>query len=156
MFVDLKVGNLEDSIFSSLGLTEHGAVRVHYTFANMDSTATLKPDAALSYGTTYTVDISGVTDLAGNPMASDRTWSFKTLVGAYRAESGDLDGDGQCTATDAQVELDIAVGNVPATSQQVSAGDVAPLANGSLQPDGEVDVGDVVVILRRVAGLVRW
>lgn len=45
-------------------------------------TATFDPIANLSYGTTYTVTIkggaSGVKDLAGNPLATDYSWSFTT------------------------------------------------------------------------------
>jgi chitodextrinase len=47
-------------------------------------TATLSLSAALSYGTTYTVTVKGgaplphVTDLAGNPLASNVSWTFTT------------------------------------------------------------------------------
>jgi hypothetical protein len=35
--------------------------------------------------------------------------------------------------------------------------DVAPLGpDGKPQPDGKIDLGDVVIILRRVVGLVTW
>ena len=44
--------------------------------------ATLRPDTALRYGATYQATIDGgpggVTDLAGNPLASDVNWSFST------------------------------------------------------------------------------
>ena len=40
-------------------------------------TATFQPDDALTAGTTYTVTISGATDLVGNVMA-DTTWEFTT------------------------------------------------------------------------------
>jgi hypothetical protein len=89
-------------------------------------------------------------------MAADRIWSFKTAVGSYRPESGDLNGDGQCTADDAGIELDIALGNATASDQQLSGGDLAPVVNGTPQPDGKIDVGDVVIMLRKVAGLVHW
>jgi hypothetical protein len=35
--------------------------------------------------------------------------------------------------------------------------DVAPLGTGGQpHPDGSIDLGDVVIILRKVAGLVTW
>jgi fibronectin type 3 domain-containing protein len=44
--------------------------------------ATLRPEIALRYGATYQVTVAGgaggITDLAGNPVASDVTWSFST------------------------------------------------------------------------------
>ena len=46
------------------------------------TTATVTPQAALTYGATYTVTVKGgaggVTDLAGNALAADSTWSFTT------------------------------------------------------------------------------
>jgi hypothetical protein len=45
--------------------------------------ATLNPDVALQAGKTYTAKIkggsAGVKDLAGNPLAADKAWSFTTL-----------------------------------------------------------------------------
>jgi len=50
------------------------------------SVATLTPSAALAASTSYTAVVlggsSGVKDTAGNPMASDRTWSFTTSAPA--------------------------------------------------------------------------
>ena len=44
--------------------------------------ATLTPQAALQYGATYTVTVKGgsggVTDVAGNALAADVSWSFTT------------------------------------------------------------------------------
>ncbi|HET9253415.1 MAG TPA: Ig-like domain-containing protein, partial [Candidatus Eisenbacteria bacterium] len=43
------------------------------------NTATFNPSAALAYSTTYTARVTtGVRDLAGNSMASDRVWTFTT------------------------------------------------------------------------------
>ncbi|MHA7178938.1 CBM96 family carbohydrate-binding protein [Arthrobacter sp. MDB2-24] len=48
--------------------------------------ATLNPTADLAAGTTYTARITGgstgVKDAAGNPLASDRTWTFTTAAAA--------------------------------------------------------------------------
>jgi WD40 repeat protein len=52
------------------------------TYDAATNTAKLQPGASLAYATTYTAKVkggaSGVTDLAGNPLASDVTWSFTT------------------------------------------------------------------------------
>jgi LmbE family N-acetylglucosaminyl deacetylase len=47
------------------------------------STATLQPSASLSPSTTYTATLvgGGVTDLAGNALAADYSWSFTTAAG---------------------------------------------------------------------------
>lgn len=49
------------------------------TVSYSDTTATFTPSSPLSYSTTYTATITtGVTDLAGNAMTADYTWSFTT------------------------------------------------------------------------------
>ena len=56
------------------------AATVGYSAANR--TASLDPDAALAYSTTYTATVKGgtggVADLAGNELAADYTWTFTT------------------------------------------------------------------------------
>ncbi|NUT54739.1 MAG: hypothetical protein HOQ03_01980, partial [Thermoleophilia bacterium] len=58
------------------------AVPATVTYDAASSTATLTPQAALTYGATYTVTVKGgaggVTDLAGNPLAADSSWTFTT------------------------------------------------------------------------------
>ena len=52
------------------------------TYDDATSTATLVPTAALTYGNTYTATVkggpAGVKDGSGNPLATDRVWSFST------------------------------------------------------------------------------
>jgi hypothetical protein len=43
--------------------------------------------------------------------------------------------------------------DIPTTSD-MKWGDVAPLVNGVSRPDGVINIGDVVVILRRAVGLI--
>jgi hypothetical protein len=58
------------------------AVAATVSYAAATRTATLTPTAALAAGTLYTATIksgaTGVTDLAGNPMAADFSWTFTT------------------------------------------------------------------------------
>jgi len=68
---------------------------------------------------------------------------------------GDFDGNG-VSAADALHALRIEAGLISATAADLAHGDVAPLANGRPQPDGKIDIGDVVVILRKAIGLVNW
>ncbi|MET3176823.1 UNVERIFIED_ORG: hypothetical protein ABIB52_004701 [Arthrobacter sp. UYCu721] len=54
------------------------------TYNSTDKLATLNPSADLTVGTTYTATIkggsSGVKDVAGNALASDKTWTFTTAT----------------------------------------------------------------------------
>ncbi|GAC1451098.1 MAG: hypothetical protein PVSMB11_12250 [Desulfuromonadaceae bacterium] len=69
---------------------------------------------------------------------------------------GDITGDGKIDISDAYRMLEIAVGRVQPTANDLRLGDVAPLVNGKPSPDGVIDVADVAVILRRIVGLVNW
>ncbi len=57
-------------------------VPVNVTYDSGTNVATLSPQSALQYGATYSLTVKGgsggVTDLAGNPLAADVTWSFST------------------------------------------------------------------------------
>ena len=66
-------------------LTEQGTTQpltAQVSYAGATNTATLDPIADLKANTTYTATVkggtSGVKDLAGNPLASDKSWSFST------------------------------------------------------------------------------
>jgi methionine-rich copper-binding protein CopC len=48
------------------------------TVATADRTVTVRSDTALAGGTTYTVTLNGITDLAGNGLAAPHAWSFTT------------------------------------------------------------------------------
>jgi hypothetical protein len=65
-------------------------------------------------------------------------------------------GQPDLSIADAVVAMQIAVGNLAATEENLLHGDVAPLASSKPAPDGKIDIGDVVVIMRKVLGLVAW
>jgi hypothetical protein len=69
---------------------------------------------------------------------------------------GDLNLDGLVDIQDAAALLRISLGMDPATPQAFAHGDVAPLVRGVSQPDGKIDVGDVLVLLRKIVGLVDY
>jgi len=58
--------------------------------------------------------------------------------------------------SDALLALQIGSGKVVPTAPQVSHLDVAPVVNGRPEPDGEVNTGDAIVILSKVAGHVPF
>ncbi|MDQ0619722.1 CBM96 family carbohydrate-binding protein [Arthrobacter globiformis] len=61
------------------------------TYNSTGMVATLNPDADLAAGTTYTATIrggtNGVKDVAGNALASDRTWTFTTAAAGGGTET---------------------------------------------------------------------
>ena len=66
--------------------------------------------------------------------------------------SGDINADGIVNVADALLALQIAVGKVTPDAGQLGRGDVAPIINGTSQPNGKIDIGDVIVILGKVTG----
>ena len=70
--------------------------------------------------------------------------------------AGDLDGNGSADIQDAARLLRISLGAEPADAQALTHGDVAPLVHGVPQPDGVIDVGDLLVLLRKIVGLVHF
>jgi hypothetical protein len=68
--------------------------------------------------------------------------------------SGNLGYNG--TVGDAYRALLIASGIVAPTAADMKNGDVAPLIGGVPHPDGKIDMGDVIVLLRKAVGLVTW
>jgi hypothetical protein len=69
---------------------------------------------------------------------------------------GKLNGSGTVDSTDALKALRIAAGIDAPSAYDLAHGDVAPLANGQRRPDGKIDLGDVVAILRKVVNLPSW
>ena len=59
---------------------QNDVVPATVTYDPATNTATLRPQTALGYGVTYraTVRAGAATDLAGNPLTSDVTWTFTT------------------------------------------------------------------------------
>ncbi|MBJ6749386.1 MBG domain-containing protein [Geomonas anaerohicana] len=70
--------------------------------------------------------------------------------------SGDLDGNGSVDIQDALQLLKISLGTEPVTAAALAHGDLAPVLNGVSRPDGVIDVGDLLVLLRSIVGLSRF
>lgn len=69
------------------------AVTGTVTYNAMGSAASFTPSAALAYNTAYTATITtGVTDLAGNSLAANYTWSFTTAVPPIVLSTAPLNG----------------------------------------------------------------
>jgi hypothetical protein len=81
-----------------------------------------------------------------------------TTIDATFMPSGDLDGNGILDISDALKALKILVGLFPnLTTDDLVAMKVAPLnANGRPTGTGAPDLNDVVLILKRVLGVVTW
>jgi hypothetical protein len=110
-----------------------------------------------------TAAVDGITQAITNPRLF--TYTFSNVAGNHTVNVTFAPPDGRVaidnnqpdlTIGDAVVAMQIAVDNLAATDTHLLHGDVAPLVDGMPAPDGKIDVGDVVVIMRKVLGLVAW
>jgi YVTN family beta-propeller protein len=69
---------------------------------------------------------------------------------------GDINGDNAVNVIDALLATQIALGFKTPTADELLRGDVAPLTNGAPNPNGAFDTGDLVLIQRKVFGLVNF
>jgi len=98
-------------------------------------TATFTPDANLT-GTVYTAILStAITDVVGNPLALEYSWSFSTTL------PGDANGDGNVNA------LDIT------KVERIVAGLDAETPGADANQDGNINALDITKVERIIAGL---
>jgi hypothetical protein len=85
------------------------------------------------------------TDAAGNVS------QITGLGSNYVKPSGDFNGDGVVNATDVQMALDCVVGRRVPTADQLQRADIGPLLNGFANPNGVIDMSDVILIRKKAA-----
>jgi acid phosphatase type 7 len=81
---DMDSSTLTASTFTLAKQGSTSPVGAAVSYDSATKKATLNPDADLEASTTYTATVTsgsgGAKDLAGNPLASDKTWSFTTAA----------------------------------------------------------------------------
>jgi hypothetical protein len=70
--------------------------------------------------------------------------------------AGDINGDGQVNAGDLVLGARILAGLHSATVPERARFDIAPLSGGLPMPDGNINVGDYLVLQRLVSGSVSF
>ena len=73
--VQASTVNTTDFVLKS---SNGNTVTATVSYNSSNYTATLTPSALLANSTTYTATVSGVKDVAGDPMTSPFSWSFTT------------------------------------------------------------------------------
>jgi Big-like domain-containing protein len=69
---------------------------------------------------------------------------------------GKITGAAAVSITDALKALQFATGLIQPTPEEALHADVAPLVNGIPSPNGKVDIGDVVLVLRKFVNPTSW
>jgi FtsP/CotA-like multicopper oxidase with cupredoxin domain/ketosteroid isomerase-like protein len=140
------------------------------TYATVPMSVTLSTNetATIYYTTDGTTPTTSSTVYAGPislPVATPTTIEYFAVDTVGNVETvksgtwtalpdGNLGNNG--TINDALKALLIAANIVTPSNSDLMHGDVAPIVNGKPRPDGKIDIGDVVVLLRKAMGLVSW
>jgi hypothetical protein len=112
---------------TSFTLTQSGSISGEVTFDGSNNVATLTPTADLSILTTYTATLSTqITDLNGNPLAADYSWSFTTTEGAWG--TAEMIEDNAEDASTPQIAFDNS-GNAIAVWSQNNGAVINPVNN---------------------------
>jgi len=119
----------------------------------------------------YSADVNNVTTAMINGLSPYLTYyvavtayneaglesGFSNLISLYPeypCPLGDISGDGYVDISDVMLALKIAVGKINPSNEQLACGDVAPVRNGVLAPNGRIDTGDAIVMMSKMVGKV--
>jgi hypothetical protein len=91
----------------------------------------------------------------GTPDFRGRTRAFK-ITPLSSGIAVDINNDGVVNTADLLIGMQILTGQIAATPDQITRGDVAPLLNGTPAPDGQFNPGDYAVLLRKVTGAISF
>ncbi len=162
--VDATLINISDGVFPPNPFDSDGDGLIDWDEFTIYGTNHLDPDTdndGLSDGDEVT--ITGTQPLNPDTDSDGFSDGFEYAVAtdpldsnSFPLNDGDVNLDGQVNAADQLLVTRIIHGNYTATPEQLQHADVAPLVNGIPKPDGKITTGDLVVILRKVLGLVNF
>jgi len=130
---EMTTGTISGTSFFVAG---PGSTAVAGSVSYTGTTATFNPDADFAYSTVYTATVTtAVTDLAGNPLAANKVWTFTTGVAPDTTAATVLSTIPAASATDIAIADDVtatfseamATGTITGTSFTLAAG-VTPVA----------------------------
>ena len=121
-------------------------------------------DAAGIFGTvafaenTWTADLSvRAYDIATLAVeATDAAGNLSVARISVPVPDGDLNGDGRVTVEDANIVIKLVASKTKPTFQQLVHGDVGPLRNGKINPNGKLDMTDALLIQKKALGKISW
>jgi hypothetical protein len=110
---------------------------------------TVAQGSAGAYNTSVQVDDGALTTTV------NFTWTI-SLPPPSNPPDGDINDDGLVDVVDILLALRALLGEITLTPTQLLHADVAPLQNGIPAPDGQFNLGDVLVIERKGLGLITF
>ena len=129
------------------------------TFSSLGATTNIQGGYSRSIGGTFT-HVELEQSIRFNPMnrqlAADAIAAAIMAVNNPVPSDGDVNSDGDINIVDILLATRIALGQLSPTASQLAHGDVAPLINSIPSPDGVINAADILVITRKVFGLVSF
>ena len=156
----LGINNKDQVVGASNGhpfLWENGVMTDLYSIVEGLCTTTLPCTAAANVINDAGV-IAGFYHFTGTPGTPD----FRGVTRAFKITplssgvAGDISNDGLVDIADILLGMRILTGQITATPDQITRGDVAPLISGSPAPDGQFNMGDFAVITRKAVGAINF
>lgn len=121
--------------------------------ADTDRDGLTDGEEILSYGTDpLNPDSDGDTFLDGNEILA----SSDPLNPDSYIPDGDVNLDGEVNAGDIVTAQRIIMNDEITSIEQIHHADVAPLIKGTPNPNGQLTVGDLVVLTRKVLGIINF
>ena len=145
----LSVGthNIVASIIDSGGVTSSVNITVN-VYGDLDNDGMNDLWELTNFGT---LDRNGSGDFDGDGISD-----LDEYLISISKPDGDLNIDGIVNVLDILIAQQILNGQLVPTPLQLAHGDVAPLVGGVPAPDGQYNIADMLVLMRKVAGIISY
>lgn len=122
--------------------------------ANTEVTCTVTPAQGNRIAS---VTVDGASQVFSDPLTYTHAFGPVSADHTINASFVPVGASGSETLADAIKAFQAIMGKTQLSDQEKTRYDVAPLgADGKPTPDGVIDVGDVVILLRKIAGVISW
>lgn len=149
-------GDPVDAFITRIDLTSPGLIYSSFLGGNDEDRGraiTLDQDGDV-WVTGLTRSTNFPTVLPWQATNAGQTDVFLTKINTLFAPDGDMNLDGQITLADLLTGYRILNGDITPTGAQIMHGDAAPLVNGTSVPDGVIMTNDLLLLQRKLFGLV--
>lgn len=147
--ITITYGN--NSASTITGFVEPGA-RVEVRDLANQTVGTVSMGANQNGNGTFTASLGQNYDLFSLMVAATDQAGNVTTIGAAKPD-GDCSGNGVVAPDDASICLDMVAGIRTPTLLEKAHCDVGPLVAGTVSPNGQMDISDCILIMRRASGL---